>query len=282
MATNTYVRYDPNDVTSPTGLHNSGSICWFNSLVQLMLSVSSVMRRLRESPNKNILAQRMLMVSDSLSLLEAFVYCAKSKGYSVDYLLSGQQCADEGLTLFLDSLNDKFVDSYCAVSYECSIVCPACNKATIKRDNMTQIDWFSGNSQQRQEINSQQDFCNWIRDRSTEVDTFTCEECKTKSQRIIRTEKLKYLGEVVFIMFAPKLEQKTNIWFPNQLRFRSHNGDLVYSLIGKIEHSGSRFGGHYWANVLRQNTWYQCNDSSISAGSPLPTAETFIIAYHMM
>jgi ubiquitin C-terminal hydrolase len=56
---------------------------------------------------------------------------------------------------------------------------------------------------------------------------------------------------------------------------------LRYKLIGKIEHTGTMNGGHYWAHSFRAGSWWKINDANLAPSNAESSENTFIVAYHM-
>lgn len=115
----------------------------------------------------------------------------------------------------------------------------------------------------------------------SECEYFKC-DCGEKMVKFYRAEKLKMLREVVVIIFN-KFQMKDNRWFPQELTFGAKGGStLNYRLVGKIEHSGTRFGGHYWAQSFRGKSWTRLNDSGVTVGNSAHSSDTFMVAYHIV
>ena len=55
----------------------------------------------------------------------------------------------------------------------------------------------------------------------------------------------------------------------------------LYSLVATINHSGRLDRGHYWSFIKRDNTWYECNDTSVTKvnTAKLNNATSYILIY---
>ncbi len=288
-----YVLYEPEFIPPGFGLQNTGAICWFNSLLQMMLGLPGLNQVLldnEESLSQNKFASEYIKILRAAfattitpaqlaragsALLGTMMITAREKNISMNFT-GGQECADEGLVKFVELIDCEQVTKLFRNVYELIIECPACSKtvSTI-RDKSIRISLAT-----KIKFKNEKTFCDFIRAHPSPVDWYNC-DCGHKMLNFNRREKLRSLGEIVIIMLD-KFDEKIINWFPSQLAFKSTNGTrLVYKLAGKIEHSGSRHSGHYTAHTIRGGKWSCINDSYISAGNPNPTAQTFIIAYHM-
>lgn len=289
-----YHYYDEDDVPDAFGLQNTGAICWFNSLLQMLLGLPSLNKlvieyadELQENP---FAAEYVKLVKECLGLSSANINRAASSSIILQHMLArlraekshvrmgmGQECVDEGLTMFIEMLNCPKIKRLFSNVYELSIECTYCNKVvSTMRDGAIRIQMFT-----QMPLATQDEFCTFIRAHPSVVDVFKC-TCGGVMTKFHRFEKLKMLREIVVIIFN-KFDEKTVRWFPQTMSFKSsQGGTLEYKLVGKIDHSGNRQGGHYWANSLRGNQWYNLNDTSVGAGTGTPEASTFMVAYHLV
>lgn len=295
-----YVYYKDEYVPSPFGLNNTGAICWCNSLLQMMLGLSSVNKVLLESeeelrdnqfameyikvlkstlpndPNNPVDATRLTIAS--AAILGGFLSRLRQQGRHFNIGVS-QECADEAFTLFIDLFGCPKVEKLFSNVYELIVKCKFCNEQVSSvRDKSYRIQLFTN-----VRLEDQDKFCKFLKIHPSECDFYKCEKCGNSMSKFFRAEKLKMLSEVVVIIFN-KFQMKDNRWFPQELVFRARNGKppLTYKLVGKIEHSGTMQGGHYWAQSLRGDRWYRLNDTSISPGDYTPSPGTFMIAYHLV
>lgn len=285
-----YVTYESEFVANPFGLTNTGATCWLNSLLQFMMGISSLNRTVLECEaelQNNVLARAYIAMlkqsetggtgDNSAKILAALIAQAKAVGRPTTLSL-GQECADEGFTIFLDLLNCPRVENLFANVYAMSTECKQCHTiSSYNRDKAIRIQMTNNTAPRTQE-----GFCDYMRSRISVVDSVKCTECSAISLECNRLEELRMLREVVVITFN-KFATKSDIFFPEKLEFGSTNKTrLHYKLVGKIEHSGSAAGGHYWCHSLRGAGWKQMNDSNVSGGTPARTDNTFMIAYHMV
>lgn len=312
MEQKSYMFYDQSMVPMAFGLNNTGSICWMNTLLQALLSHPAVNKTLlgaKRNLEQNVLAMtyceliEKAMSNDmaNLPFMSARILADLNKQLRIKKKKTigfQQECADEGYTLLLDMLDCPELNNICRNVYEQMIQCPKCMKLTTNRDTSYKIEMFIPADPPM----TMGDFCGWIRHHKSLVDVFKCPHCKEESLGVYRVEVLKLLREVVVITFN-KFYTKNVAWFPQTMEFPSGPRKLTYSLVGTVCHSGSQYGGHYWANVLRPTNRgdstnmdvnmsvntnvspsmqvYNCNDSHVSAGNMNPSNEVFMLVYAM-
>lgn len=281
-----YIYYAADYVPRPFGLLNTGALCWCNSLLQMMLGISSLNQVLIEHEAEfayNSFAKtyinivRSALADTPLPNAGAQLLAEIMRADKGITLGTGQECADEALTLFINKFDSPRIDKLFSNVYELTIDCVGCGRRTsTTRDQAYRIPLFTPVI-----LETEQQFCTYIRAHPSEHDEFKC-KCGYKMTHFMRGEKLKMLREVVVIIFN-KFQSKHNRWFPERLQFPARDGTtLRYKLTGKIEHAGNQFGGHYWAHSLREADWYALNDTSVGPGTPAPSESTFMICYQMI
>lgn len=314
-----YETYNSDFVPNAFGFNNTGNICWGNSLLQMLLSCASLNKVMIENEDKlsgNPLAQEYLFILRK-TLPHEFDPMAglKKPDPTVDAALLGelrvcssrlltvmfrelhrrkmqfnfgnrQECVDEAFILFLDLLDFEPINKLFNNKYSASIYCPECKVAvsTMTDPCQRKIEMFLTSAKN---IKTEEEFRNYILRHPSMHRGYRCERCNKISAETFRVYCLKMLREVLVITFN-KYFLKTTMWFPEQLSFPAKDGStLRYKLISQIEHSGTRIGGHYWANVVRPDAagnpkWFYLNDSSVGVGKYCPSPNTYMIMYHMV
>lgn len=304
-----YKLYDENYVPAPFGMQNYGVSCWLNSIIQLLISLPSFNQSLHEfrtrltvSPESikpvqksNEFLQTFAAFSHKAVQLEASPASQSATRADVDELhakifrlittnvasanamTATQNCVDEAFTKIVDLLGVNWIQFIFRHVYKISLTCPHCRKETSSvQDSGFRLELFTKFC-----FSTAQDFADYIFVHQSNCDTYRC-DCGNLVNNAPRIEKLQMLREVIVIIFN-KYQSKDMRWFPQTLEFAdSGGGRLIYGLVAKIEHSGNMHGGHYVCHALRQGSWYYFSDSTIGAGSPQPTENTFMIAYHML
>jgi hypothetical protein len=295
-----YYFYDKKFVPAEFGMNNIGAICWCNSVIQMMLGLPSMNRTLLECEEElrdNPFAREYIKVlkatlpnspdyppadttnlaASSASILGAFITQLRVRGFNLNIGVS-QECVDEALVLFIDMFGCPQLERLFSNVYELIINCTGCaKKVSSIRDKSYRIQLFT-----KVKLETQDRFCSFLKVHPSECDYYKC-ECGERMVKFYRGERLKMLREIVVIIFN-KFQSKDNRWFPRELKFNASGGKppLRYKLVGKIEHSGNQFGGHYWAQSLRGDDWYRLNDTSVSRGDSEPSTQTFMVAYHII
>ena len=282
-----YSFYDTTYVPRPFPSYNMGAICWCNSLVQVLLGLPALNKLILARPDvKNPLWQAYASIlrdsaasrpppSAGALILDAMRKTAAAAGRPLQ-LGNSEECADEALTIFIDLLGEEIGALFTNV-YELNITCPGCKRVTSTiRDNAYRIQLFTDVN-----LTTEREFCEYLRAHRSICEYYKC-SCGASFSNFPRDERLRVLREIVIVVFN-KFHSKDIKWFPQQLKFKStDNTYLVYRLVGKIEHVGSMFGGHYYAHSLRGDTWYKLNDTHVGPGDPDPSPNTFMIAYHLV
>lgn len=331
----TYRHYDPENVASPFGLNNNGAICWFNSTIQLLLGLASLNEVMMEKKEElehnklasayNVLLEALLpnnpeyesitpahFAGASMNLLRAML---QETGTS-NSLGMGQQCAAEGFSTFIQTLNYGPIDDLLCNAYVQIIKCKRCDKEvsstkdTSNRINIPPTKNFASAEEQRAwreyaaglpadhphrhviaNFKTADEFQAYICNHAVIALDFTCPNCNYKMPLVARGERLTLLREIIIVSFD-MFGRMDPTWYPQELKFRSLDGTtLYYRMCGKVCWSGSinrlpdgriASGGHYWAHSFRDGKWFCFNDNSVTPGNPNPCANTFMIAYHLM
>jgi len=290
-----YEKYDDEYVPGPFGMQNTGAICWFNSLLQVLFGTPALTKVLLENELEfadNPFARTYIAALDiamsvaspcaatlglSDKILTQFLAQIKSRGLKLS-MGRGQESVDEAITTMIELFDNEKVSSLFANAYEITIRCTTCKKAVSEiRDSAYKINLFT-----RARLETPEKFIGYLRFHPTEVEQFKCDSCGIVMKNFNREEKLKMLKEIVMIEFD-KYHVKTNRWYPETMSFPAVDGGKIeYKLTGIIKHVGNLHSGHYWAESFRNGKWYHLNDASCSPGSSSPSEEAVILVYHMM
>lgn len=302
-----YYFYDDNYIMPPFGLNNTGAICWFNSILQLLMSLSAFNQRMLECYDnnefdKNSFASvyckfinKYLPIGKNANVRESLISSVLLREFSKELIsrkkkgtiTTGQEGAANGLSDVFEIINSKNIYDLINNKYERIIVCKNCAKETSISSETSPLINIYGNIR----FNTYDEFRNFIKYHATEVDEYKCEACGFTMKKVYRLEQLRMLREIILITFKTQYlfrDSSSIRWYPSEISFLSKDCTMLrYKLCAQIEHSGSynhmshTSSGHYWANVLRGGKWYSANDMSINSGEGKPSKTTHIIAYHL-
>jgi len=310
--------YNSKFTTVVFGLQNNGSICWFNSLIQSLVSLSSFNQRLINlftninkndsnrfgvdlstfvynlsnfNPVNENIDRSKYSSKNIVNILKLFVIEMRTKSKNGNITISeyGQQSASEGFIQLIDCLetkDTKILDSIFGlfnIRYQFSIECDNCNSiVSINRDNSCHLEMF-GNLN----LDTEEKFSDYIYSHHSLLENYKCEKCNQIMKEVNQSEKLRMIRDVIVILFN-KYYVKKNIWYPQTLSFQNNSGGTYkYQLISTIEHSGGLNGGHYWARCARKNNngefeYYSFNDETVNRIKELtPTINTYMLFYHL-
>jgi ubiquitin C-terminal hydrolase len=294
----------------PNGFPNFGNSCFFNSLLQCLLSCTSIFEVLIHNRNKdhiknNVLAQNLIelyeanIAGDPLddkcrAVWRSVINISKSRKDSIKIVPGMQHDAQEGLMLFLDVIDTiPELKRLFMHRHRIEVTCNECKKKVVDKaeDNMVfevqpdlkmpQLEKFKNLDKY---YNLSMPLNRFLRKQNGFIEGFRCTECKSTLPKF-KTTTLTMIPEILAVT-VKKYYEKVLTPFPGKLEFisKGRKKKFKYTLVAQSEHSGSMFGGHYWAIGLRKNDnkleWKSLNDSNVSDGVPGPTPNTYLLFYH--
>lgn len=306
-----YVRFNTKVLPASFGFNNTGVICWMNALTQFMLSLTSVSETLLKYKHtlvNNKFAMTYIGIIEltinspnnvnlqyaSSELLQALEFQLR-KCNDARSLYSGQQCAHDGFTAFVDMLNCPQVIKLINIRYSQHYTCMHCgDKLTNVFDNF--VNYFIPIYKSYQ-ITSDDEFNKFIHAHRCPDDECTkqCNKCGINDV-MPRKELLQHVHSIILITFMHQ-SGRFDVHYPNELKFKELRADktinyLTYKLVSVIEHGGTtglNSSGHYWSKSLRRDynsnddsaNWYSLNDSHVGNTEVKPCSNTFMLAYHI-
>ncbi len=295
------IKYNKDYAISADGFMNLGNTCYFNSLIQSILSCTSLMETISEiKPNNNICKElyKIYMLNKANksisqctgSLLNELVNFSKKRKDRVPFNPHNQQDSHEGLMFFLEAI-EKYPELKRLFEHRhrVRIRCFGCKKTIVDKFEMNKVieiepDFINDTSNMNNANNLSMDLNEFILRQNASIDeNYKCSNgCDGKTKKIKVTE-LVMAPEIIPIVIK-KYMRKILTPYPIELTFRSTlKGKkmlLVYKIVAISDHSGGMDGGHYWARCLRTDGWKELNDSSVSDSNPLPTVSSYILFYH--
>jgi len=304
--------YDESYLIKPNGFINIGALCYSNSLLQCLLSCTSIFKTLIQNKDKphikqNLLAQSLINLynnivegkdvsSMNIPIWREILNISQKRLGGI-HMSTGQEDAHEGLCMFLESMdNIGEVKRLFQHRYRTQIYCDNCKRNTVDKyeTNLTfevqptlhneQLDKFKDRDVYYNRTMTLNDF---IRVQNGYVDEkFKCPVCSVASSKFQRTT-LTMAPEILPILLK-KYHEKINTDFPRYIEIPMINSDRVlkYKLVAQSEHVGNQHGGHYYSVCLRKDinnklNWYLLNDNSTQLVNQAPTPSTYILFYHI-
>jgi ubiquitin C-terminal hydrolase len=308
-----YYKFNDAEMVPPNGFINTGAICWFNSMLQALLSLTSlteimlkceddfIMKPLGRSYIELIKAinNNEDVSQHNLRVLNAFRDELGNKKFK--FLTSnGQECANEGFILFIDALKCKRVEHIFESIYRAEIKCPQCGSTKIERVKSIQVPFYTDRN-----ISVDQ-FTGYLKCHRSDVLDYECpghdvtvgieDEPNTKSVVHERIPIVKVVetavrhGEVIVVNFNRMFNRKRS--YPTTLTFKGINNTTIkYELVATIEHSGhvtmNYSSGHYWSRAVRADEngdreWCKLNDSSANKCDDKINDSESMLFYHMV
>lgn len=274
-----------NHVVQPCGLTNTGNICYFNSLLQCILSCRYVVQHMLDSEPQNGVQRVFKQYATDIAeggkvdysdfsrdlLREIMQIIDKDNKYA-----GRQQSASEFFIILVDLLQ---LEWYFNHRHDVKITCKNCNNVVIKSDNAVHYECFSVIEDTT--ITSQK-FVETFRRHVSHVDDYNCDKCKARCNATYERHA-KLIPEYLVVIYN-KYYGKKMINFPLNLVFNNtkKSTSLNYELISQIEHLGSLDGGHYYCISKRGDTTYTFNDRTVSRGILAPTSNTYICFYELL
>lgn len=301
--------YNEAYVTKGNGFVNMGATCYFNSILQCLLSCPSIFETIEanwEHPHmhKNPLAQtlrrlhQMSMAGHDVSqacvpIWRIILGIATARNDKVKIDL-GQQDAHEGLMMFLDIMDEiPEIKRLFEHRHNIRVACDKCEKCVVDKleTNLTIEVQPDLKTEQHvkfhaidENYNRSMSLNEFLRKQNGFIDeNYICpnDECKERGHKF-KTTTLTMVPEILPILIKKYNRTKAVTPFPEFLSFNAVGGTkkLMYKLVAQSEHSGTMSGGHYWAVCLRSDGWKNLNDNSVSQGSPGPTSNSYVLFYH--
>lgn len=235
------------------GFINHNSICYLNSILQCLLSCPKFVKlivKLRDKykENNNKLAEAFLKL-----ILKNAKKDSETPYMSIEInkimKMNGQQCAAE---MLLKIIEDLKLESLFEQKIEKTFYCMNCNNIVSVKKDISYIYNFS-------ETDISNNFVKKINMNCTHIDDYKCDKCRKKSKLII-LNSLENVEDIFIISFN-KYIKKDLIDFPETISLT--NKKIKYQLVGIIDHVGNLSGGHYWAQIKRNDKYYHADDSTI-------------------
>ena len=301
--------YDKKYIPKPLWFNNTVSICYFNSLLQSLLSCSSFVNSVfdnekymcKTKTGETIYKLVSLIIKGGPDTVIANMSACIVNTLSMELRRkklksnfgSGQESASEALIFLLEMIDDSplsIINTSSPVTrlflhrYKNYIYCNRCNKNVSEmKDYNLEFNLFYFDSMDYPD--NPEDFSSTIKKYKTICNDYTCDYCKHK-QDTVTTYCLTMVPEIMIIKFNVYVEhggKRYPRYFPPFMEFptNGNTSKIIFKVVSQIEHSGSLGSGHYWSRSLRNDdNVYIFNDSSVTKSSFTKTASTYLVFYH--
>lgn len=288
----------------PFGLTNIGNTCYFNSMIQSLLSCNSlteVMFRMRNDPSyrENTVAAEYIRFLDGIfkksgypieagagNIWRAIVAYLAAAGKH-KYFGHGQEDTHESFCMLMECWENlkEVVELFNHIEHV-RVFCLHCKDWVLKKESEP-TTYFQINptlkvyisDQIKDKVNIQSDelvdpMADIIRKKIAQLDSYICPNCSDRDPKIECTI-LRFTPKILVIL-CNKYEEKIMVNFPKELSIH----DYKYQIVSQIIHYGGTGGGHYIARSKRKDGWYELNDSSPSKIDGYhPDQGTYVVFY---
>lgn len=253
----------------PAGLYNTGSICYFNSLLQVLASCTSLKDWKPKDPN-NILGNIFMkcMTRDKFNPIDSSELLSVLHSY-IPQFGNGQESASEALSLMINTIDDNDLNNLLIHRFKYVIKCLTCSHTSEQlKDHSMFFEMFH---------TLDVTVPNMLNHKSILAD-YKCNKCNNIGA--IRISNLTMLPEIILILFNVYYKKQKHM-FPNTLEFPGiDDKKIIYNVVGQVEHYGSLNGGHYTSKALRYDGTYLFNDNVFHDTVIEPSESTYIVVYH--
>lgn len=292
------VPFNRNFLISKFGMYNNSTMCYFNSMIQSVLSCPSVVEyilRVMNTSGVNLIINLLgriiengekISIEYNLELFNEFLRQLKKKYPKLNFGFT-QEDAGEMFVILLDLLNDNYLNCMFQHTYKCNIFCMDCRKSKDLADDVSyyftvdinEIKNFSLSS--KMDSNSTNELNKFIRNNYSKLEGIKCSLCKGKD--VIKTNRLITAPTIIMIIFN-KYKEKIEYVYPSTLSFSNRLSDVKtshhYRVVSSVHHNGNTNFGHYYAKCLRKSGVFNLNDTSFISGDLSPEANSYIVLYH--
>ncbi len=305
-----FVRYNPAKELPSCGFINLGFTCYYNALIQGLLSATSFVEEIDEVHSSNATVDAISTLIEYIAngdhqraaslapeTWKVMIRELARQSRELAQFAVGQQCAVEGFNMLLQTMEkEQNIQNLFLHRRINKLYCNQCNKwcseATetntffeVEPDfKLQQLSEFKARHAEANNLNT------FLLNQTSYVDNdHVCPLCGYKGNKF-KHSQLSMIPEILFVMskkykYSGNRGEKLNTYtdFPEFLEFKGKRAvKLRYEAVAQIEHSGSLDGGHYWAVCRRRDGWYRLNDMAVSHAEFKPTNDTYIVIYHVM
>ena len=266
-------------MNSINGFNNTGAICYFNSLIQSLLSLKSFVKFVEENKEKNQLCKMISnfingQVKDpfftSILLRELVIELVKNKKNPNDYF--GQQSASEFMVFLIDKLG---ADKVFEIKYLDEITCSECKNVTKKIDlGIFHNVYFVNSENEKTNILDEMSY------KKENLNYYNCEKCNKKTDATKERFLVKIPDVITFVFMNKYTNNFVDISYMQNFRIQEEKNNDPFVLKATIEHMGTLNNGHYFSRVFRNGQYYIANDKSINSVNSLEKLNTTYMLFY--
>lgn len=236
----------------PLGFNNTGAICYFNSLIQCLLSSKNFLDFILNDNEDPMFKEFLInIVNDSWDMVFTTRLLQKHN------IIQGNQSSSEYFIFLIDLLKLENI-------FECHHIIESTCKNCGFQNEIKDISYCTLINEDIREFFKYDDVVNNV----------NCDNCKVKSDKM-RRRLIRGMPPIIVFTFNKYFGKKL-INYPPYF----NNSEVEYKLIGTVEHFGVLGAGHYIARVNRNDKYYIANDSKFNEISDInPISETYMAFY---
>lgn len=264
------------------GLQNNGVICYFNSLIQGLISCPAFISAVEGDKDGSNIANLMnnflrsiqninVSIFTILPVLNAIVNSHKFFGRQ-------QEDASEGFDLLIDKFGPR-IESIFTSEWRVDVYCDTCraivSQSTDKMNRLIMEQNFIPLYDNHDKFEA------YMGANMSEFNDYRCAQCGMSSTRGMKIARLIKPPDIYIVSFN-KFINKWNIGYPKVVNVRyTHTYDAIaqYELVAVIRHYGGASGGHYNATVLRESGIVMADDTNISRSMFTCDPNDYILLY---
>jgi ubiquitin C-terminal hydrolase len=266
------------------GLQNTGVICFFNSLIQGLISCPSFVKRVEEKAETDIskaLSDFLMACKGKNINILTVVPILKQIAIKYPFFGHQQEDASEGFDLLIDNMGTH-VESIFTSKWRFDVYCDICkNMVSTTNDTMNRL------IMEKSFIPLYDDhdpFEAYMSANMSEFNDYKCDVCKGGNVRGMRVARLIKPPDVYVVSFN-KFMGKWRVPYSETVRVRygfKYDKSVTYTLVAVIRHFGSQERGHYNATVIRSNGTYKVDDTSVTPEPFSTTDNDYILMYQRL
>lgn len=258
----------PISISKPFGLKNNGSACYFNSLLQCLLTYPRWLDLANQEPNtklgkefklilmqiKHIIKCKKIigcaiesMIQESVARLQIILVNNLRTNYNSSISIYSQEDSQEAFVYLINELIKdqafKSIKDWFEIKTQTDIICKDCLYSPNPRTEIN-INCFVNN------------FNDWY-DTSEDLTDYKCDRCSSKNcktrNHIINT------GSIMCIYLKDRYEKNdTFLTYPQIINICGK----TYQLVSQLHHNGDLKSGHYYTCCYRGDNCYIIDDTS--------------------